>query len=87
MGIHIQQSRNTRSVRMLSFQGETLCLSEWAERIGIKPKTLRARIDDHGWTIEKALTVDIMTPAEAQKLGVQSRLLGHESGHKKDVAA
>lgn len=51
-----KQQRNKRTNRVLTFNGRTMCIAEWADEIGIKQKTLRARIFDHGWTIERALT-------------------------------
>lgn len=53
------QARNKTTTRWLTFAGEKLCLTEWAERLGIKPKTLRARLDDHGWSVERALTTPV----------------------------
>ena len=54
-----EQARNTRTNRVLEFNGETLCIAEWAERIGISESTLRCRIDRFHWSIEKAVS----TPA------------------------
>lgn len=51
-----QQSRNTRRNRLLTLNGETMCLAEWAERIGVSAKLLGTRIYTHKWPIEKALT-------------------------------
>lgn len=53
-----QQSRNTSSNRLVSFNGETLPLVVWSERQGIGEQTLTARLN-RGWTTERALT----TPA------------------------
>lgn len=48
------QQRNKRNNRRVSFMGETYCISEWAELLGINRITLRSRLDC-GWTVEKAL--------------------------------
>lgn len=69
----LQQARNRTNTCWLTFQGETLCLTEWAERLGIKPKTLRARIDDHGWSVERALSAPVMTLSQAAKHARQVR--------------
>lgn len=53
------QKSNTRRTHLLSFEGLTLSLTEWARRFSITPKTLRARIVDYGWTTERALTTSI----------------------------
>lgn len=50
-----EQSRNTRSNVMLTYNGTTMCAADWAARIGINPKVLRARIS-RGWSIEEVLT-------------------------------
>ena len=50
-----QQLRNTRANRMISHNGLTKCLAEWAEEYGLKPVTLAKRIRE-GWTMEAALT-------------------------------
>lgn len=52
----IQQSRNRRNNTMITFRGETLCLAEWAERIGMNYRTLQDRLA-HDWTVEQALTI------------------------------
>ncbi len=56
------QMRNTRGNRLLTFQGRTMTLVEWAERLGIKAVTLGQRLL-RGWSVEKALT----RPVERRK--------------------
>lgn len=51
-----QQARNKRNNRLITFNGETLCLAEWAEKTGLSRNAIRFRIDRRGWSIEKALT-------------------------------
>ena len=50
-----EQNRNTRQVKLLTYQGETLCMREWAEKLSIPYPTLQDRIR-RGWDIERALT-------------------------------
>lgn len=50
-----QQNRNKRNNRLITHNGLTLTLSEWAEQIGISPGTLKMRLR-MGWSIERALT-------------------------------
>lgn len=50
-----EQSRNQRKNRLLTFQGETLCLAEWCERFGIPKGRLETRLA-LGWDVERALT-------------------------------
>ena len=54
-----EQKRNTRRNRWITFNGETKCLQDWADGIGIKANTLINRLNRSNWPLEKALT----TPA------------------------
>lgn len=49
-----EQGRNRDNNRVLSWRGETRCVSEWAEVLGIKVKTLQTRLH-RGWSTEDAL--------------------------------
>lgn len=49
-------SRNRRNNRVITFNGESLCVSEWAERLGITFQALDDRLRSKGWTLEQALT-------------------------------
>lgn len=49
------QMRNKSTNRLLTFDGATRPLSEWAEVIGISSNALQLRLFK-GWPIEKALT-------------------------------
>lgn len=53
-----QQGRNKHNNVMLSCCGETLCQSEWAERIGISPEGIAARIR-RGWSVQDAVTIPV----------------------------
>lgn len=55
---HKVQQRNRRNNRMVTFRGETRCLSEWAEIVGIDERTLFGRLRA-GWEIERAMTEPI----------------------------
>lgn len=50
-----EQSRNKEQTVMLTFNGETLCITDWAKRIGMRKNTLIHRIS-RGWSVERALT-------------------------------
>lgn len=54
-----EQSRNRRSNVILEFNGERLCIGEWAERTGIKRATIAARFLDYGWSAHDALTIPV----------------------------
>jgi len=55
----VEQGRNKRNNRMISHNGETKCLSEWAEKYGIRPHTLRTRIVTLGWSFEEAIIAPV----------------------------
>lgn len=58
-----QQQRNKRNNNVIEFNGESLCLSEWCEKLNLKRSTLRNRLTVRGWSIEKSLS----TPARKKK--------------------
>ncbi len=49
-----QQAQNTRRNKNFTFDGKTLCISEWARRIGIPEKILQDRLGKLRWSPEKA---------------------------------
>lgn len=49
------QARNTSRNHRLTFRDETLCVAEWAERLGIHPDILYRRLY-RGWSTERTLT-------------------------------
>jgi hypothetical protein len=57
-----EQSLNRRNNVILTWNGESLTLSEWAWRIRIDPSTLDSRLR-LGWSVESALT----TPLEVSR--------------------
>lgn len=50
------QMRNQRKTIFIEWNGQRKALTEWAELIGISEKTLRARLINYKWPVEKALT-------------------------------
>ena len=52
------QSRNKRTNRYLSYQNETLCAKDWAEKLGLNYRTINKRLRN-GWSVEKALSTPI----------------------------
>jgi hypothetical protein len=51
----IEQGRNTRKCRVITHDGKTQTLAEWADQYGINRQTLGKRLDN-GWDMERALT-------------------------------
>lgn len=56
-----QQSLNRRSNCVLTYQGESKTISEWAEQLGVRYAMLRRRLN-RGWSIEKTLTTPSQRP-------------------------
>lgn len=54
-----EQLNNTRRNHYLTYGVETLTVSQWAERTGMKRSTIVARIAK-GWSVEKVLTEPLM---------------------------
>ena len=52
------QARNRRSNRLITYQGETLCMAEWAEKFGLTRDLISYRIRA-GWGVEKALETPV----------------------------
>lgn len=52
----LEQSNNQRTNRRITFQGETLTIAEWSRRTGIKPQTIRMRLDKYKLSVSEALT-------------------------------
>ena len=53
------QERNTSRNHFITFRGETHCMAEWSEKLGINYRTLQHRICTYGWSIERALTTPV----------------------------
>lgn len=73
-----QQLRNQRVTRIITFQGETMCLKDWAAKLGWNYNTLQERVV-RGWPIEKALTV----PPSFRNSGLKYRRIGAVTRHEK----
>lgn len=63
-----ENSRNKEKTRFLTFNGETRCISEWSERLGIRRKLIHERIDQYGWSVERALTEPAGDPQETRHI-------------------
>ena len=51
-----EQFRNRSDNRMITFDGISLCLQDWANKLGFKREVIATRIDRYKWPIERALT-------------------------------
>jgi hypothetical protein len=50
-----EQARNTTRARLVTHDGATKCVAEWAEELGVDPKILGGRLNA-GWTFEAAVS-------------------------------
>jgi hypothetical protein len=74
-----QQSANRRGVLWISCRGFTGTPKQWAKRTGIKADSIRRRIKEYGWPVEKALfTPRLKKPHKLRGFGfaVARRQLG-----------
>src|SRR5690606_33915955 len=51
-----EQENNRTNNRLLTFQGRTQTLMQWAEETGLKRETISKRLDRLGWSVEDALS-------------------------------
>lgn len=51
-----EQNRNKTTNRNITANGETLCITDWAKRLGRSPRAIAARIERFGWSPENAVT-------------------------------
>jgi hypothetical protein len=55
-----QQNRNTRQNRLITYNGKTQCVTDWAKELGMVPVTLFTRVGKLHWSDEKALTTPVL---------------------------
>ena len=74
-----EQNRNKKDNALLTVDGETLPVSAWAERCGLKYGTLHQRLRQ-GWTPEQAVKTPKVTARKGVKRGLSFRTAGAERG-------
>jgi hypothetical protein len=68
-----QNAQNKRNNRHITHDGETLTLQQWADRTGIARYNIAGRLKA-GWSVHDALTLPLMTHAEAGRLATYPRV-------------
>lgn len=58
----IEQGHNKRNNRWLTFNGETLTITDWAARLGLGGGRDIIKRLTRGWTLERALTLGKQNP-------------------------
>jgi len=56
-----EQAQNKRTNQKVTYNGETLCVSEWSRRLGIGGKVIGNRLNK-GWSAKDALTTPVKPP-------------------------
>ena len=51
--------RNKTTNKLLTYRGETLCMAEWCDRLGLTYDVVSTRLH-RGWTVERALSTPIV---------------------------
>jgi hypothetical protein len=68
---------NRRSARMLKFKGITQSATGWAQEYGIPLSIITARIDNFGWSVERAITEPVADVVENMRRAQTIRWIGH----------
>lgn len=53
-----EQNRNKRNNRLITYKGETHCLSEWVEILNLSKSAIEGRLK-RGWSVEKTFTTEV----------------------------
>ena len=59
-----QQIRNSRKARLITFQGRTMNICDWAKETGINRTTIQMRLDHLGWSVHDVLTTPVRKRTE-----------------------
>jgi len=62
-----EQCRNRANNFLIEYKGQTMPLISWADKFNIRKDTLRRRIVDRGWPIEKAFNTPVQKRKERGK--------------------
>jgi len=65
-----EQQRNTSKNRRFTFNGETLCIAEWAQKLKMPYAVVRDRIVKYGWAPEVAFTVPYKEGSRSIKIKI-----------------
>ncbi len=64
-----EQRRNTRRNRFIEFNGVQKTMTEWERSLGMRRGTLQARLDQHRWPLELAITTPVDSDAPVEFRG------------------
>lgn len=52
----LQQMNNTTRTKMITYKGKTQSIPNWCRELNLNYKTVRTRINQYGWDVERAFT-------------------------------
>ncbi len=55
-----EQAQNTRSIRIITFNGISMPVPAWEDKLGFTRGTIRQRLNRNGWSIEEAMTTSVV---------------------------
>lgn len=57
-----EQNNNRRDCRIIEYQGKRQTIAKWSRDVGLEEKCLRNRLNNYGWSVERALTTPSQRP-------------------------
>lgn len=78
-----ENANNRRSIRLLTFRGETLSMRDWSRRLGIEERLIHSRICKLGWSVDRALTEPPVEARDALAKARQARWGSHQKQQPK----
>lgn len=80
-----ENNDNRRSGVSITHADRTQSMTAWANEIGVSPQVLWSRLNDHNWSVERALTTPSLDANERMALARKARWDGHvKKGPKTD---
>ena len=70
-----EQANNRENNNMITYQGKTQSISQWAKELRIKRATLVSRLRS-GWTVNEAFTI---APSYSNKIKKAAQIMKHDS--------
>jgi hypothetical protein len=56
-----EQQNNKRNNRLIEWNGRTQTMVQWERELGFREGTLKNRLDQNNWTVERAMTTPVRT--------------------------
>lgn len=77
-----EQRRNTRQNRIITLNGVSMCITDWAARAGLKLQTVYFRLFHLHWSVEKTFT----TPVRKRSNSIHAECLTQAPGATADTS-